>query len=107
MSARNDDISGVLRTQHFISGDGIKVAESYRSNTGLPPHNSPDLIMNNYDFGGSGIDRSMGALFLGLAVTAFIILTVIGMARMQSEAEDATHHGRREAVTEVQSELGV
>lgn len=49
-------------------------------------------------FNQTGIDRSVGVLLIGLAVAAFMLLTVLGMNTLRKSAEDsATEPGPADA----------
>jgi hypothetical protein len=41
-------------------------------------------------YGETSVDRYLGLMFLGLAVTAFILLSVMGMRRVETSAQQAT-----------------
>lgn len=41
-------------------------------------------------FNQTGIDRSVGVLLIGLAVAAFMLLTVLGMNTLRRSAEEST-----------------
>lgn len=41
-------------------------------------------------YGETTVDRYLGLMFLGLAVMAFILLSVIGMQRVETSAQQAT-----------------
>lgn len=48
---------------------------------------------------GDGVDRSVGFVLAGLGVAAFVMLTIIGMQSVQTNAERATSIKTTETVT--------
>lgn len=59
------------------------------------------------NIGQTGIDRSIGFLFIGLAITGFMLLSVLGMGRVQRNAEETSNlRSTRNNVNQVQIDFG-